>query len=185
VKKARKKRKKKKKKGKGETTSKITRLQFKRLQNGYDLFAEHKITLIEALLGYEFAFRHLDDRIIVVKSRPETVTSAEDTVTIEGEGMPYPKRAYQKGDLYIKLSIIMPQQKDLGTPENKVKLRSLLPKVPEPPTMVTGTEKEEYVAKVFDETAQAAKRARDQESRRMGHEEEEEGEGGVHTCRTQ
>jgi len=97
--------------------------------------------------------------------------------------MPYPKRPYQKGDLYIKFSIIMPQTKDLGTQENKVKLRTLLPKVSELPTI--GSEKEEFVAKVFDEVAQAAKRARDQESRREMHEDDEEGGEGVHTCRTQ
>jgi len=98
--------------------------------------------------------------------------------------MPIPKRG-DKGDLYIKLTVVMPQLKDLGSAENKGKLRSLLPKIAELPTGIP-PERDEYVAKQFDEDAQRAKNARDREQARQAHEEDDEGGGGgAHTCRTQ
>jgi len=45
---------------------------------------EYKLPLIEALLGYEFAFRHLDERVIVVKSQASHVTNEGEIVTVEG-----------------------------------------------------------------------------------------------------
>jgi len=98
--------------------------------------------------------------------------------------MPIPRRGpYDKGDLFLKLVIVMPQSQDLGSAENKAKLRSLLPKVPELPSNL-GTENEEYVAKPHDEAAQAARQARERNSRE--HDDDEEG-GGTRTaeCRTQ
>jgi len=180
VKREKRKRKRKKKKA----GNKVPRLNFKRLPNGHDLLAEHKLSLIEALLGFEFAFRHLDDRIVIVKSRTDHVTSSGELVTIEGEGMPLPKRGVEKGDLYIKLTVTMPQHKDLGSAENKVKLRSLLPKVPELPSGI-GPEREEYVAKQFDEAAQIAKAHRDREQQRQAHEEDDEDGRGHTQCRAQ
>jgi len=143
------------------------------------------VIYLQQLSFFSFSFRHLDDRIVLVKSRPETVTSAGDTITIEGEGMPFHKRTHDKGDLYIKFSVIMPQTKDLGGAENKGKLRSLLPKVPELPSNIgTG---EEYVAKLFDEVAQAAKQQRDRDYARQQYEEDDGDEGHGHTtqCRSQ
>jgi len=145
--------------------------------------AEYKLSLAEALLGYEFAFRHLDDRVLFLKSPTDTVTSSGDIVTISGEGMPIPKRPYQKGDLYIKFSINMPQAQDLGNSENKAKLRSLLPKVPELPNI---QDKEEYTAKPHDAISQAAKLARDREQRYSERgEEDDEGQPRTAECRTQ
>jgi len=138
------------------------------------------LTLVEALLGFEFAFRHLDDRVVVVKSTVEHVTGAGELVTVEGEGMPFPKRSNEKGDLFIKFSIEMPSTADLGSLESKTKLRSLLPKVPALPPM---QEKEEFTAKNFDEAAQQAKHERDQQYRRSATEDDEDDERP--SCRTQ
>jgi len=137
------------------------------------------LTLVEALLGYEFAFRHLDDRIIIVKSPVDTVTSAGDLVTVSGEGMPLQKRPFEKGDLYLKFNVVMPKFQELGSTENQTKLRSLLPKAPELPTL--GTEREEYTAKPHDEVAQAAKLARDREQQRNSRGEDDDDEGGPRT----
>jgi len=180
-----KKKKRKMRKKENEIKAQVPRLPFKRLPNGQDLIAEYNLSLIEALLGYEFAFRHLDDRILIVKSPPDTVTSAGDIVTISSEGMPILKRGpYDKGDLYIKFSIVMPQAQDLGSLENKVKLRSILPKVPELPNNLG--EREEYIAKPHDKEAQAAKLARDR-AQRHSHEHDDDDDSGPRTaeCRTQ
>jgi len=171
-----------------EENNKIPRLGFKRLPNGHDLTAEYKLTLIEALLGYEFAFRHLDDRIIIIKSQPNTVVSAGDIYTISGEGMPLPKRPYEKGDLYLKFWVNMPEAKDLGTVENKEKLRALFPKVPELPKSDLGTDPEEYIAKPYDEEAHIAKQRAEQQQRRMRDEDDDDHPGHSHRtaeCRTQ
>jgi len=168
-----------------EIKAQVPRLPFKRLPNGQDLIAEYKLSLIEALLGYEIAFRHLDDRVLILKSPPDTVTSAGDLVTIASEGMPILKRGpYDKGDLYIKFSIVMPQAQDLGSLENKVKLRSILPKIPDLPSNLG--EREEYIAKPHDKEAQAAKYARDR-AQRNSHEHDDDEESGPRTaeCRTQ
>jgi len=141
---------------------------------------EHKLSLVEALLGFEFAFRHLDDHVVVVKSVAEHVTSSGELVTVEGEGMPLPKRSNEKGDLYIKFSIQMPTTAELGTLESKTQLRSLFPKVSALPLI---QEKEEYTAKSFDEAAQQAKHERDQQYRRSATEDDEDDERP--SCRTQ
>jgi len=183
-----KKRKKKKKKGKSAEELKIARPHFKRLPNGTDLVFDYNLSLTEALLGYEFAIRHLDDRIIVIKSVAEHVTSPNDVVFVEGEGMPVPKRAAERGDLYIKMTIVMPTSKELGSEESRKKLRDSLPKVAHLPPMATKDKDdvEKHIAKPFDEAAQSAKRDRDRQQQRARRDDDEEEEDGqTATCRTQ
>jgi len=182
-----KKRKKKKKKGKSGDDLKITKPTFKRLPNGIDLVIDYNLSLTEALLGYEFAIRHLDDRIVIIKSQADHVTSPNDVVFVEGEGMPVPKRTVDRGDLYIKMNLVMPTSKELGTEETRKKLRDLLPKVPPLPSLNPKDDAEKHVAKPFDETAQAAKRERDRQQARQRHgeDDEDDSEGQTHTCRTQ
>ena len=43
-----------------------------------NLIYTHKITLLEALTGFEFRIKHLDDRILIVKSEPDTVVKPGD-----------------------------------------------------------------------------------------------------------
>lgn len=43
-----------------------------------NLIYNHKITLLEALTGFEFRIKHLDDRILIVKSEPDTVVKPGD-----------------------------------------------------------------------------------------------------------
>jgi len=142
---------------------------------------EHKLPLIEALLGYEIAFRHLDERVIVVKSQPSHVTNDGEIVTVEGEGMPMLKRYNSRGDLHIKFTIVMPTTTELGPLEQRLQLRSILPKVP---TLPQVQEKEEYVAREFDEEMQQAKHERDTQSRRA-YDEDDEDERPTTNCRTQ
>jgi len=206
---------KKKKKKKKKKPIRVPRPTYRRFPDAasVDLLIEHNISLTEALLGYEFAIRHLDDRIIIVKSKPGVITSHGDLVTVESEGMPLPRRSHEKGDLLIKLTVVMPKLEELGNDDAKGKLRNLLPKVP-PLNIDTlkeiakekAKEKEkekdkdqdqnedsmdldlhdveQYIAKPFDEVAQAAKRERDRQQHRHQHEEDDD-EGHTTTCRTQ
>jgi len=174
---------------KKKNKSKVPRPAFKRLPNGVDLVIDHELTLTEALLGYEIAIRHLDDRIVVIKSQDKHVTSPSDIVFVEGEGMPLPKRSTEKGDLYIKMTLAMPSAEALGSEENREKLRALLPKVPPLPVdPIKEKDADQYIAKAFDETAQNAKRDKDREqarSRRSENEDEDEEGGHTTSCRTQ
>jgi len=155
---------------------------------------EHNINLTEALLGFEFPIRHLDDRIVIIKSQPDHVISPNDVVFVEGEGMPVPKRTSEKGDLYIKLTLVMPTAKELGPlgEAQRQKLRDVLPKVPPLPATLSVRDKDDvdkHIAQPFDEAAQFAKRERDRQNARFRHhegEDEDDEHGGRHaTCRTQ
>jgi DnaJ-class molecular chaperone len=148
---------------------------FNRLKNGSDLLIEYDLTLSEALLGYEIAFRHLDDRLVLVKSPPEKTTSPGDLVVIEGEGMPIYKSPLSKGDLYIKMNIVMPTSKELGGEAVRKQLAAILPQPQAlPDAMKKKDDVNTYVAEPFDE--EAAKLRAQRNKARAGHMEDEEEE---------
>jgi len=169
------------------------KLKFKRLNNGTDLITEHTLTLTEALLGWQFAFRHMDKRIVIAEGK-DPILSASEVVFVEGEGMPFPGQKSVKGNLYIKLNIDFPPKEYLLDPKVREGLRELLPKVPPLPEDVQ-KELADHPDKVdhcevraFDDAAQKAKQARDRDqAQREAQQEEEEGGGGGGgpSCRAQ
>lgn len=73
-----------------------------------DLHANINLNLKEALLGFSKTIQHLDRRPIVIDSdRPTQPFSIKK---IEGEGMPHHKFSSQKGDLFIKFNIRLPDR---------------------------------------------------------------------------
>lgn len=106
-------------------------------RKGSDLFMEKEITLIEALCGFEFKFRHLDDREILVKSQASKTVKPNETKTIAGEGMPTYKRPYDMGNLYITFTVKFPDTID----EKHFKaLETALPPRPPAPKVTKDTE---------------------------------------------
>jgi DnaJ family protein A protein 2 len=97
---------------------------FKRQEN--DLHYQHKITLLEALTGFKFYIKHLDDRHLLVSSEPGTIIKPGDIKVIENEGMPIHKQSY-KGRLLIHFEIEFPKPEQLDEPK-KTKLKEILPK---------------------------------------------------------
>jgi len=160
-----------------------------RLQNGKDLTMEHELSLSEALFGYEIVFEHLDGRVVLVQSPPKHVTATEEIIAIEGEGMPVMDRNLEKGDLYIKLFIVMPTYEELGP--TRAKLASLLPPVPSVSKEIRELKAlEKRTARVFDMEMARAKQQREQEDRwrkRPADNDLEEGneDGEPATCRQQ
>jgi DnaJ-class molecular chaperone len=179
----------------------IKRPAFKRLKNTVDLIIDVKISLIESLLGFKLAIKHLDDRVVIIESPPNYVAKHEDIVVVENEGMPLENNPNQHGDLYVKLTVEMPTAQQLQTVASK--LKELLPKplhVVEP-----GLENEEiahwdparaaegetlhtatHVAKQYDEREHKEKqerRAEEKAARSEAYEEDEEGAGGQAGCR--
>eukprot|EP00457_Paulinella_chromatophora_P006263 gb/GEZN01006281.1/.p1 GENE.gb/GEZN01006281.1/~~gb/GEZN01006281.1/.p1 ORF type:complete len:445 (+),score=88.03 gb/GEZN01006281.1/:25-1359(+) len=180
-----------KKSGQPLSTEETFKPVFKRLQNGIDLLFEYELSLTEALLGYNFAIRHLDNRIVKIRAPEGRITSPDDVVTVPGEGMPVFKRPMTKGDLYIKFTIKMPSLAELGDDAKLKKLRKFLPKAPGlAKDAVAAQEKHEleaYDTQVFDEEAAKAKRNRDRSrAQHTAHDEDEEEEGGEGpSCRAQ
>jgi len=78
-------------------------------RNGNDLIIDYKITLVEALTGFAFTIKHLDDRELFIKSGKNEIINPGDVRVIEGEGMPQHKKPFEKGNLFIHFTIEFPQ----------------------------------------------------------------------------
>ena len=79
-------------------------------RKGDNLIYNMKLTLSEALCGFDKVIKHLDGRDIVI-SRPMGQTMEPNGLyIIEGEGMPKSKDPYSKGDLYVTCDIEFPER---------------------------------------------------------------------------
>jgi DnaJ-class molecular chaperone len=89
-------------------------------RNRNDLETTVKISLKDALCGSCVKIKHLDGRILVIKTSPGDVIKPNQIRVVKGEGMPY-KRSSNNGDLYISYEISFPdtiskdQIKSLGS----------------------------------------------------------------------
>jgi len=145
-------------------------------RTGEDLVMTKKINLIESLTGFEFTVTHLDDRVLVVKTKEGEVTTPNQIRVIPNEGMPKHKNPYVKGNLYIKFNVEFPASYSLKTDQVEFLTRALPPKnlIEEIPM-----EHEEYFAEVFDET----KHAKSQNGDRQEAYDDEDGESSrPQTC---
>jgi len=106
---------------------------FKR--KGADLLITENISLNQALCGYSIRFNHLDDRDVILKTKPGQIIQSESTDPISGRSMPYmmmvpnegmPSKGnpFVKGNLYIVFHIEFPQSLNKETVEA---LRTILP----------------------------------------------------------
>lgn len=77
-------------------------------RKGHHLFLDKTITLLDALMGFEFTVEHLDKRLLLIQSPVKQVLSAGHVLVVEGEGMPVWAEAGKKGNLLIHLTIQMP-----------------------------------------------------------------------------
>jgi len=93
-----------------------------------DLIYEHKITLVEALTGYNIILKHLDDRYLHISSDKHTIIKPGDIKVVKNEGMPIHKQSF-KGDLLIHFDVIFPLPEQLDEPK-RAKLKEILPKPP-------------------------------------------------------
>jgi len=90
-------------------------------REGDDLHYTLRISLLEALVGYEREIEHLDGRIIPISRTKITVPG--HTSKLRGEGMPHHEFPSQKGTLFIHHEIIFPSAL---TEEQKTGFRDLL-----------------------------------------------------------
>lgn len=85
-----------------------------------------KLSLVEALTGFEFTIPHLNGRTLSVKSAPGEIICPEDFRRIIGEGMPVPGEENSRGDLFIIFDVIFPERGSLLQESIDV-LKTILP----------------------------------------------------------
>lgn len=153
-----------------------------------DLILEKKISLVEALCGFEFSIKHLDGRVLRIKSENSAIVKPGDIKVIESEGMPIHRNPHIKGNLYIKFTVVFPETRDLSD-NAKSALRNILP----PPiaheriAIPDGEQAEDVVLMDYNEDRERAKREREQHTRRSETYDEDEDTHERHqtSCRTQ
>ena len=87
---------------------------------------EHKITLVEALTGVDFVFKHLDGSNIRIKNEPGEVIKPDDLKTVEDKGLPFYKAPFKFGNLFVKFAVTFPDSVPVA------KLPALLGALPKP-----------------------------------------------------
>jgi len=120
-------------------------------RNGNDLIMEYKLTLVEALAGFSFTIKHLDDRELLIKSEKGDIINPNDARVIEGEGMPTYKKPFEKGNLYIQFTVEFPQPGFFDEKQFK-QLEELLP--PRRPLPIETPEMEQVELKKITENHQ-------------------------------
>jgi len=136
--------------------------RFKRQEN--DLFIDQEIDLLTALGGGQFAIRHLDDRVLVVKIAPGEVIKHDDLKVLPGQGMPS-YRHHEPGDLFVHFTVKFPDHIDPASIE-------LLERVLPPRTPLEKFPKSLTLEEVDLEEADTRQRARASASEPMDEDEE-------------
>lgn len=109
---------------------------------GDDLSAEITVTLAEALTGFSrVVLKHLDGRGIHIEHPQGKVLQPGQILKVVGEGMPH-KKADLKGDLYLIIKIVFPENGWAEDPSVFTTLRTVLPK-PDPEADIPATEIDE------------------------------------------
>ena len=76
-------------------------------RKGNDLYTDKTIDCFQAVRGHEFNLKTLEDKVIKVKvpagTQPGTILS------VKGQGMPVHKTLNIRGNLYVKIHVLIPQ----------------------------------------------------------------------------
>lgn len=93
-------------------------------RSGNDLLTKVTITLSEALLGFSrILVTHLDGRGVKVTSPPGKIIKPDDSIVLRGEGMPVYKNSDTKGNMYVVMSVEMPDENWLKSVNQSVSLQ--------------------------------------------------------------
>jgi DnaJ-class molecular chaperone len=82
-------------------------------RKGADLFINKKISLLEALIGFNFKIRHLNENDLIISTAPGEIISHEQVKCIKNKGLPYFKDSFSYGNLYVKFEVEMPAKGSL------------------------------------------------------------------------
>ncbi|XP_034265338.1 dnaJ homolog subfamily A member 4 isoform X2 [Pantherophis guttatus] len=95
-------------------------------RRGNDLVMKMKIQLTEALCGFKKTIETLDDRVLLISSKPGEVIKHGDIKCIVNEGMPIYKSPLEKGSLIIQFLVAFPEHHWLSNDQLPL-LEALLP----------------------------------------------------------
>eukprot|EP00929_Paragymnodinium_shiwhaense_P001657 TRINITY_DN101897_c0_g1_i1.p1 TRINITY_DN101897_c0_g1~~TRINITY_DN101897_c0_g1_i1.p1 ORF type:complete len:507 (+),score=124.76 TRINITY_DN101897_c0_g1_i1:46-1521(+) len=73
------------------------------------LYMTKKISLAEALCGFQFSTKFLDGEDLVIRSKAGQITKPGDMIVVEGKGMPRP-HGQKPGDLFVHLDVEFPKE---------------------------------------------------------------------------
>ena len=76
-------------------------------RKGNDLFTDKTIDCFQAVRGHEFNLKTLENKIIKVKAPAGTQPGT--LLSVKGQGMPVHKTLNIRGNLYIKIHVLIPQ----------------------------------------------------------------------------
>ena len=105
---------------------------FKR--KGADLLIVKEVSLNQALCGYSWKIKHLDGRVLIIKSKPGEVIKPEMNTkealpfvkVLPDEGMPSKGNPFVRGNLFIMFRVRFPEDNQI--PDNVIaELRKMLP----------------------------------------------------------
>jgi DnaJ family protein A protein 2 len=142
-------------------------------RKGAHLFYKKKISLLESLVGFTFQVVHMDNRVLTIKSDPNTIYENSCVKVIRDEGMPKAQNPTQTGDLYIEFDVEFP--KTLNEDARK-SLRTLLPKPTAEDEMkpATGAAVDEVVLENVNMDEERQKFASDAHKRNEAYDDEGE-----------
>lgn len=120
------------------------------------LIVQKKITLSEALTGFEFEITHLDDRQLIVKSPKGEVIKPNSVKQITGQGMPRYKNPYDRGNLYVKFEVEFP---DTLPADICAKLEQLFPAKPKVESVSMEAEEVSMVEPEYEGRGGSSRRA--------------------------
>ena len=84
------------------------------------------LTLSESLCGFTRVFKTLDNRNVIISTKPGEIIKHASTKQIENEGFPTHRDPFNKGRLIIIFNVEFP---DSLTEANAKKIQAALPKV--------------------------------------------------------
>jgi DnaJ family protein A protein 2 len=98
-------------------------------RHGHDLIVEQKLSLAEALGGFQFNLPHLNKRVLNVSSNEKgNIVKPGDVKKIPNEGMPIRQQPGKRGDLYIKFDVDFPEGQFLDKTKIQAMSEALGPK---------------------------------------------------------
>lgn len=137
-------------------------------RQGQDLMMKKTISLREALTGFSFPVKHLDGRVLLVKSQQGEIIKPGEFKAITNEGMPEYKNPFNKGQLIIQFDVEFP---DTLTPAAFKALEQSLPKPAGTPEADLAEAEECFLHSVV-------KQERPQGGGRRQHEDSDDEDGG-------
>ena len=96
---------------------------YRRVKN--DLHIDKKVSLIEALAGFEFNLDHLNHHEVTLKTPAGSILNHKEVRVVSHLGMPHHKSPLSHGDLYVHFTVEFPKSL---TAEQVEALRKVLPK---------------------------------------------------------